>query len=62
MIIAFKFVKKNRVQIAEKMLQNAGYTIYHTDKYSIYLLTSGKTQIRLYNVNIIRCQNSIEFL
>jgi hypothetical protein len=26
MIIAFKFVTKNRVQIAEKMLQNDGYT------------------------------------
>jgi len=31
-IIAFKFVTKNRVWIAEKMLQNAGYTIYHTDQ------------------------------
>jgi hypothetical protein len=27
MIVVFKFVTKNRVQIAEKMLQNAGYTI-----------------------------------
>ena len=53
MIVAFKFVRKNRVQIAEKMLQNAGYIIYHTTKYSIYLLTYGKAQIRLYNVKII---------
>ena len=32
MIAAFKFVTKNGVQIAEKMLQNAGYTIYRTDQ------------------------------
>ena len=28
MFVALKSVTKNRVRIAEKMLQNAGYTIY----------------------------------
>jgi hypothetical protein len=31
LIVALKFVTKNRVRIAEKMLQSTGYTIYHTD-------------------------------
>jgi hypothetical protein len=52
-IVTFKFVTKNRVQIAERMLQNAGYIIIIRTNYSIYLLTYGKAQIRLYNVNII---------
>ena len=31
-IVAFKFDTKNKVRIAEKMLQNACYTICHTDQ------------------------------
>jgi hypothetical protein len=29
-IVALKLVTKNRVRIVEKVLQNAGYTIYRT--------------------------------
>ena len=40
------------------MLQNVGYTIYHTDLVLHLLLTSGMTRDRLCNVTIIRYQNS----
>jgi hypothetical protein len=36
-VVALKLVTKNRVQILEKVLQNAGYTIYGT--YQVQHLT-----------------------